>query len=486
MLRVADVTAAMSVEALLGTDRAFAADLVALRPQPGQAASAANLRALLAGSEIVASHRHGDPRVQDAYSLRCAPQVDRRGPRHAGLRRAAWRTTSCARRSTTRWCCPTGASSRAATSTARRVAFACDFLAIAAAEVGRDRRAAHRPAAGCGALARAAAVPGRGPGRQLGDDARAGTRRPRWSPRTAGWRRRRASTRCRRARCRRTTCRWVGARRASCGDRSRTSAGSSRSSSPARRARSTCVRRCDPPPGPPRRIGRCARSCRTGPGPLPGAGARRGRGAGRAPGAAGGGRGGDRSAAMTVLPIATVGDPVLRLRAPELTVDELRSPELQNLIERSDRDQARRRRRGPGRHAGVSGEAGRSGRGGCKHPLRVQAADPADGDRQSGDRAAVRRRSSDEGFCRRPRSERRRAVLAVRGEHRRLSRRPRDASQIPRPMDRRHLPHELDHLDGVLFLDRVADPTTSALVEQSTAWTAAASYPCAGERSVNP
>ncbi len=65
----------MSVEGLLGTDRAFAADLVALRPHPGQQASAANIAALLAGSAIVASHRTGDPRVQDAYSLRCAPQV---------------------------------------------------------------------------------------------------------------------------------------------------------------------------------------------------------------------------------------------------------------------------------------------------------------------------------------------------------------------------------------------------------------------------
>ncbi len=71
----ADVAAAMSVEALLGTDRAFDADLVAMRPQPGQQASAANLRALLAGSPIVASHRHDDDRVQDAYSLRCTPQV---------------------------------------------------------------------------------------------------------------------------------------------------------------------------------------------------------------------------------------------------------------------------------------------------------------------------------------------------------------------------------------------------------------------------
>jgi histidine ammonia-lyase len=75
LLRTADVTAAMAVEALLGTDRAFAPDLVALRPQPGQARSAANMVKVLAGSEIVASHRHDDPRVQDAYSLRCAPQV---------------------------------------------------------------------------------------------------------------------------------------------------------------------------------------------------------------------------------------------------------------------------------------------------------------------------------------------------------------------------------------------------------------------------
>ncbi|SHG44837.1 histidine ammonia-lyase [Streptoalloteichus hindustanus] len=76
LLDVADVTAAMSVEALLGTDRAFAADLHALRPHPGQARSAARMFAALAGSGIVASHRGPDcTRVQDAYSLRCAPQV---------------------------------------------------------------------------------------------------------------------------------------------------------------------------------------------------------------------------------------------------------------------------------------------------------------------------------------------------------------------------------------------------------------------------
>jgi histidine ammonia-lyase len=76
LLRTADVAAAMSVEALLGTDAVFAADLQALRPHPGQAASAANLRALLAGSGVMASHRGPEcTRVQDAYSLRCAPQV---------------------------------------------------------------------------------------------------------------------------------------------------------------------------------------------------------------------------------------------------------------------------------------------------------------------------------------------------------------------------------------------------------------------------
>jgi histidine ammonia-lyase len=75
LVTVADVSAAMSVEALLGTDRVFAADLQAMRPHPGQAASARNLVRLLSGSEIVSSHLTGDPKVQDAYSLRCAPQV---------------------------------------------------------------------------------------------------------------------------------------------------------------------------------------------------------------------------------------------------------------------------------------------------------------------------------------------------------------------------------------------------------------------------
>ncbi|GIG60753.1 histidine ammonia-lyase [Longispora fulva] len=76
LLDVADITAAMTIEALLATDRVFAPDLHALRPHPGQQVSAARLTRILRDSPIVASHRGPDcNRVQDAYSLRCTPQV---------------------------------------------------------------------------------------------------------------------------------------------------------------------------------------------------------------------------------------------------------------------------------------------------------------------------------------------------------------------------------------------------------------------------
>jgi histidine ammonia-lyase len=76
LLKTLDIAAAMSVEGQLGTDRVFAAELQALRPHPGQAASAANLVAIMSDSGVVASHRGPDcNRVQDAYSLRCSPQV---------------------------------------------------------------------------------------------------------------------------------------------------------------------------------------------------------------------------------------------------------------------------------------------------------------------------------------------------------------------------------------------------------------------------
>jgi histidine ammonia-lyase len=73
--RVAHLAGAMSLEALLGTPVAFDSRIQDVRGQLGQAASAALLRELLADSEIRESHRHGDPRVQDAYALRCMPQV---------------------------------------------------------------------------------------------------------------------------------------------------------------------------------------------------------------------------------------------------------------------------------------------------------------------------------------------------------------------------------------------------------------------------
>jgi len=135
LLRVADIACAMSVEGLLGTDRPFAADLQALRPHPGQVVSAANLRRLLAGSEITASHRESTHAVQDAYSLRCHPQV-------AGAARDTLDfALHVARREL-------GASiDNPAVLGDDRIesngnfhgeplAFACDYLAIAAAEVG--------------------------------------------------------------------------------------------------------------------------------------------------------------------------------------------------------------------------------------------------------------------------------------------------------------------------------------------------------------
>ncbi|HET9439253.1 MAG TPA: histidine ammonia-lyase [Longimicrobiales bacterium] len=74
-LETAEVAGAMSLEGLRGTPDAFHEAIQRARPQPGQVESAARLRALLADSEIRESHRENDPRVQDAYSLRCMPQV---------------------------------------------------------------------------------------------------------------------------------------------------------------------------------------------------------------------------------------------------------------------------------------------------------------------------------------------------------------------------------------------------------------------------
>ncbi len=76
LFAIADFAAAASVEALTGTDAVFQADLHALRPHPGQAVAAANMATLLKDSHLIQRPREGEfTRVQDAYSLRCAPQV---------------------------------------------------------------------------------------------------------------------------------------------------------------------------------------------------------------------------------------------------------------------------------------------------------------------------------------------------------------------------------------------------------------------------
>jgi histidine ammonia-lyase len=135
LLSTADIAAAMSVEALLGTDRAFAEDLIALRPQPGQAASAANMRRLLDGSPIVASHRENDPRVQDAYSLRCAPQVlgaARDAVAHAARVVAAELEAAI----DNPMILPDGRVESCGNFHGAPLGLACDLLAIAAAEAG--------------------------------------------------------------------------------------------------------------------------------------------------------------------------------------------------------------------------------------------------------------------------------------------------------------------------------------------------------------
>lgn len=131
----ADLAAALTVEGVLATDRAFADDLQALRPHPGQAVSAANLRALLAGSEIVASHRGDDLRVQDAYSIRCTPQV------HGAARDTLDHVRSVADRELASaidnpMVLPDGRVESCGNFHGAPLGFAADFLAIALAEVG--------------------------------------------------------------------------------------------------------------------------------------------------------------------------------------------------------------------------------------------------------------------------------------------------------------------------------------------------------------
>lgn len=135
LFTMADVTAALAIEAMLGSDRPFQPELHAIRPHPGQADSAANIFALLQHSAIMDSHRHDMTHaVQDAYSMRCAPQV-------AG---AARDTLAFARQVAERELAsvvdnpvvlPDGRVESTGNFHGAPLGFAADFLAIAAAEV---------------------------------------------------------------------------------------------------------------------------------------------------------------------------------------------------------------------------------------------------------------------------------------------------------------------------------------------------------------
>lgn len=135
LLKTADVTAAMSVEALLGTDRVFRDDLHSLRPHPGQLASARNIAKVLSSSPIVASHRDSPHLVQDAYSLRCAPQVygAARDTMEHAARVAARELDSVTDNPVVQ---PDGSVESAGNFHGEPLAFVLDFLAIAASEVG--------------------------------------------------------------------------------------------------------------------------------------------------------------------------------------------------------------------------------------------------------------------------------------------------------------------------------------------------------------
>jgi histidine ammonia-lyase len=136
LFTMADVTAALAIEAMLGTDRPFQPELHAIRPHPGQVASAANLARLLRDSAIMDSHRNDFAHaVQDAYSMRCAPQVAGAARDTLGF------ATAVARRELASVVdnpvvLPDGRVESTGNFHGAPLGFAADFLAIAAAEVG--------------------------------------------------------------------------------------------------------------------------------------------------------------------------------------------------------------------------------------------------------------------------------------------------------------------------------------------------------------
>ncbi|MGA3561500.1 histidine ammonia-lyase [Melissospora conviva] len=136
LFTMADVTAALAIEAMLGSERPFLPELHAIRPHPGQSVSAANIHRLLQGSAIMDSHRDNLAHaVQDAYSMRCAPQV-------AGAARDTldFAETVAARELLSVVDNPVVLTDGRVESTGNfhgaPLGFAADFLAIAAAEVG--------------------------------------------------------------------------------------------------------------------------------------------------------------------------------------------------------------------------------------------------------------------------------------------------------------------------------------------------------------
>ena len=132
----ADMITAMTVEGLLASDGPFDGDLQALRPQPGQAVSAANLRLMLADSPIVASHANADDaRVQDAYSVRCTPSV------HGAVRDTLAHCRTVAEHELASaidnpMVFPDGRVQSCGNFHGAPLGFAADFLAIAVSEVG--------------------------------------------------------------------------------------------------------------------------------------------------------------------------------------------------------------------------------------------------------------------------------------------------------------------------------------------------------------
>lgn len=131
----ADLACALSVEALLATDRPFAERLQRLRPHPGQMTSAANLRMWLDASPILASHRDSRHAVQDAYSLRCAPQVHG-AARDVITRASTVRDIELAASVDNPVVLPDGGIESCGNFHGEPLAFALDTLAMAAAELG--------------------------------------------------------------------------------------------------------------------------------------------------------------------------------------------------------------------------------------------------------------------------------------------------------------------------------------------------------------